>query len=90
MTQSQYVIPTWAADKLAELGHVMLKLSRERLLSVHKAIRMRLKRVPENQKWFWTPEWQASEREADEAFARGDYKEFSSIEEMLAELHACV
>jgi AbrB family looped-hinge helix DNA binding protein len=29
--------------------------------------------IPDDQAWFWTPEWQAKEREADEARARGEH-----------------
>lgn len=29
-------------------------------------------RIPKNQRYFYTPEWQAKEREADEAIARGE------------------
>ncbi len=38
--------------------------------------------------WFWTPEWQAAEREVDEEFARGDFEVFSSVEEVAAWLMA--
>src|SRR5258708_23210225 len=27
--------------------------------------------IPDDQAWFWTPEWQAREQEADEAIRRG-------------------
>ena len=39
-----------------------------------------------NQWWFWTPEWQAKEREADEDLAAGRFKRFLSGEEFQAEL----
>lgn len=42
--------------------------------------------IPKDQLWFWTPEWQAKEREVDEALARGDFKEAKSVEELLREL----
>jgi len=38
--------------------------------------------------WFWSEEWQEKEREADEALARGDYKEFSDAEELIRELNS--
>jgi len=38
------------------------------------------------QAWFWSPEWQAMEREADEDFAAGRILVCNSIEELLAEL----
>jgi bifunctional DNA-binding transcriptional regulator/antitoxin component of YhaV-PrlF toxin-antitoxin module len=36
--------------------------------------------------WFWTPEWQAKEREADEDIAAGRVRHFESDEEFLASL----
>ena len=41
--------------------------------------------IPDDQAWFWTPEWQAKEAEVDEATARGEHgKVFGSGEEFLA------
>jgi hypothetical protein len=40
-------------------------------------------RDPE-QAWFWTPEWQAKEREADEDIAAGRVEHFDSDEAFLA------
>ena len=34
--------------------------------------------VPADQAWFWTPEWQAKEREADADIAAGRSEEFAS------------
>jgi len=42
--------------------------------------------IPKDQLWFWTPEWQKMEREADEDIAQGRVKEFSSVEDLLREL----
>ena len=39
--------------------------------------------VPLEQAWFWTPEWQKKEREADDDLARGRYQDFSSPAEAL-------
>jgi hypothetical protein len=39
-----------------------------------------------DQAWFWTPEWQAGEREADEAIAAGHTTYFGSAEEFLVAL----
>ena len=41
---------------------------------------------PKDQLWFWTPEWQAKEREVDEALARGDYKVADSVDAFLRAL----
>ncbi|WP_028935097.1 AbrB/MazE/SpoVT family DNA-binding domain-containing protein [Pseudonocardia spinosispora] len=40
--------------------------------------------VPVDQRWFWTPEWQAMEREADEEIAAGQGTTFDTGEELLA------
>ena len=42
--------------------------------------------IPKDQLWFWTPEWQKKEREADEDIATGRVKEFGSVEELLKDL----
>lgn len=43
-----------------------------------------LSEIPDDQRWFWTPEWQAGEREADAALAAGATQVMSSSEEFLA------
>lgn len=45
------------------------------------------KLIPKDQRWFYTPEWQEKEREADEAIAKGEVSgPFSSAEELIAHL----
>ncbi|HLG70027.1 MAG TPA: AbrB/MazE/SpoVT family DNA-binding domain-containing protein [Chloroflexota bacterium] len=44
--------------------------------------------VPADQAWFWTPEWQAGEREADEQIARGEIETFDNVDDFLAALEA--
>jgi hypothetical protein len=39
-----------------------------------------------SQAWFWTPEWQAKEREADEDIVAGRLRRFMSEEEFLRSL----
>jgi len=46
----------------------------------------RKKGTDPSQAWFWTPEWQAKEREADEDIAAGRGERFESDEEFLAAL----
>jgi len=45
-----------------------------------------MKMVPADQAWFWTPEWQAGEREADADIAAGRTEYFDSDEAFLAAL----
>lgn len=42
--------------------------------------------IPMDQRWFWTPEWQTKEREADEDIAQGRVKEFASVDELIKDL----
>jgi hypothetical protein len=46
------------------------------------------RRPPADQAWFWTPEWQAGEREASAAIADGDTAVYFSSEEFLAAMDA--
>jgi hypothetical protein len=39
-----------------------------------------------DQAWFWTPEWQAGEREVDEHLAAGRTERFDSVDDFLAAL----
>jgi antitoxin MazE len=38
--------------------------------------------------WYWSKEWQEKEKEADEALARGDYKEFENVEDLIRDLNS--
>jgi len=40
--------------------------------------------IDPDQAWFWTPEWQEGEREADAEIAAGNVERFDSGEEFLA------
>lgn len=44
--------------------------------------------IDATQAWFWTPEWQAGEREADAQGAAGAGEAFDSGEQFLDALHA--
>ena len=45
-------------------------------------------KVPRDQAWFWTPEWQAKEKEADRDLASGRFREFGKFEDLLKELNS--
>ena len=38
------------------------------------------------QAWFWTPQWQAMEREADADLAAGCYDEFQTLDDFIQSL----
>ncbi len=43
---------------------------------------------PDDQSWFWSKEWQAKEKEADEAEANGEYVEFNEADEAINYLNS--
>jgi bifunctional DNA-binding transcriptional regulator/antitoxin component of YhaV-PrlF toxin-antitoxin module len=44
--------------------------------------------IDPDQAWFWTETWQRMEREADEAYAAGEYTTHDDVESFLAALDA--
>lgn len=49
---------------------------------------MTLKVTDATQTWFWSPEWQRGEREAETDFAAGRMETVASGEEMIAALRS--
>ena len=47
-------------------------------------------RLRPDQSWFWTPQWQAMEQEADDDLARGRYEVFESMDDLIADLERLV
>jgi len=50
-------------------------------------IPMKTIKVPRDQAWFWTPEWQAKEKEADQDLSTGRYRDFKNLKDLLKDLH---
>jgi hypothetical protein len=42
--------------------------------------------IDESQAWFWSEEWQAGEREADEDLLLGRYKDFDNMDDFINSL----
>jgi AbrB family looped-hinge helix DNA binding protein len=42
--------------------------------------------IDADEAFFYTPEWQAAEREADEDLATGRYKDFETVNDLIADL----
>jgi len=49
-------------------------------------LHVRIRKIDPDQAWFWTPKWQAGEREADEDKAAGRFTTYYSDEEFLSAL----
>jgi hypothetical protein len=41
----------------------------------------------DDQSWYWTPEWQAAEKEADDDIATGRVHRFGNVEDAVGFLH---
>ena len=67
-----------------------LRLKEGDLLAVevrdHELLLRPQKLVDRDQAWYWTPEWQAAEGEADEDLRLGRYDEFETMDDMIADL----
>lgn len=64
---------------LAEGDQLVVTVEEDRIVLTPTSV------IPDDQAWFWTPEWQAKEAEADQAAARGERGTvFGSGEEFLA------
>ncbi|MBW1671365.1 MAG: AbrB/MazE/SpoVT family DNA-binding domain-containing protein [Deltaproteobacteria bacterium] len=53
-----------------------------------RLVPIRTIKVPREQAWFWTPEWQAKEMEAEEDLRSGEYKDFENVKDLLKDLHS--
>ena len=58
------------------------------LALVRAGDRLIVREIDPGQAWFWTPEWQAQERETDEDVAAGRLERFETDEALLAALDA--
>ncbi|MGB2762548.1 MAG: hypothetical protein WBC21_03350 [Minisyncoccales bacterium] len=70
------LIPRRDYEKLLEL------LKKRKITTKSKKV------IPKSQEWFWTKEWQKKEKEADQELARGEYKEFKNVKDLLKDIHS--
>ena len=70
------------ALNLREGDYVEVSLADDRIILTPKQV------VDRSQVYFWTAEWQAAEREADEDIRAGRVQVFESVDELLADLEA--
>lgn len=85
--------------KVTRHGQVTLPAAIRRLLHIEEGdyIEMRVaeegviltpkKLIDKSQAYFWTPEWQTAEREAEEDIAAGRVQQFEDVEDAIAHLH---
>jgi len=45
-------------------------------------------KIPRDQAWYWTSEWQEKEKEVDQDISTGDYKDFDRLADLLEDLQS--
>ena len=85
--------------KVTRHGQVTLPAAIRRLLHIEEGdyVEMRVaedsvvltpkKLIDKSQAYYWTPEWQAAEQEADEDIAAGRIHQIDNVEDAIAHLH---
>ena len=82
-------VPASFVHRIAAVGRLLTILADD--LQVHHSgalVQRKPRNVPKDQEWYWSKQWQEWERQADEELARGEFKEFDSVEELIADLHS--
>jgi len=86
MIDDTITLPASTLEKFSQLAQLLEQAGRlAREISQEKR-----EPIADSQAWYWSEEWQAMEREADNALARGEYRELDSAEALIADLHAHV
>jgi hypothetical protein len=87
--QSQPTIPVPAsfATRLAALGRLLVDLADD-LQTSQTGTTAKTKKVPKDQEWYWTKQWQKWERQAEEDIVAGRVKGFDTVEDLIADLNS--
>jgi hypothetical protein len=68
---------------IEEIGVRLNALPPAKLVVVLDFVSYLVERDPD-QAWFWTPEWQAGERQADEDLRTGNFDDFDTMDDFIA------
>ena len=87
MAQKQTVsIPASLIPELEAWGQMTAKLFGR----LRREANLQAVDLPDDQAWFWTKEHQAKEQEVDEEMRRGEYQEFSTVDDLINDLRSSV
>jgi hypothetical protein len=86
MQEKIIVFPPATLHKFSELADLLAQAS-QLAREISRSSEQARQAIPDDQAWFWSPEWQAGEREVDEQLARGECEAFDSMEDAIAYLH---
>lgn len=79
----QMTLPASArrALHIEEGDYVEVRVSQDSLILTPKKL------IDKSQAYFWSPEWQAAEREASEDIVSGRVREFARVDDLIADLN---
>ncbi|WP_119072037.1 hypothetical protein [Aggregatilinea lenta] len=86
MTKDTITLPASTLEKFSQLAQLLEQAGRLAREISQEKVRL----AADSQAWYWSEPWQVMEREADDALAEGDYREFDNAEALIADLHAHV
>ena len=75
-------LPTWLIQRFHMVVGDFVRLQETKAGVLIKPARL----VDPSQAYFWTKEWQAGEREAEEDIRKGRVKKFKSVKELMRDL----
>jgi hypothetical protein len=70
--------------ELKDVQEILKDLPKEKINEAYRL--MKWLSAPDDQKYFWTKEWQQGEREADEDIKAGRVKKFTNVNDLFADL----
>lgn len=75
----QIVLPTNIVQKIKKLSKDLEQVKKE----IKRAVK-----IPKSQAWFWSKSWQKKEKAADRNIKHGKTRSFSTVDELLRDLHS--
>ena len=88
-SQSTFSVPVSFVERVAAMGRLLVRLANDlQACRFGALVQRKPKNVPRDQEWYWSKQWQEWEQQADEELARGECKEFDSVEDLIADLHS--
>ena len=82
LSQSAIFIPASLVPQFEAWGKLTVKLFGE----LRRHAGLKAQKIPDDQAWYWTEQWQRWEKQADEDIAVGRIKNFNSVDGLIADL----
>lgn len=83
MSNGTITLPATALPTLQAIGKLWQSLVDE----LQPQVKIKAPKIDPDQWWFWTPEWQAGEKQADEDIRLGHYETFNNAKDLIKSLH---